>query len=923
MSSTPSTELEHLLRHAAWVRALARGLVADEATADDLVQETWVAALRRPPRSSEAAAGWLARVARNAAAALHRGEAHRRARQARAARSEAQPSVEDSLERAALQRRLVEAVWELREIHRTPVLLYYFDGLPPRAIARRLQITPEAVRQRLHRGLEQLRLRLERDYGPEQARARLAALALSGGLLVSTGLKIAAAAVVAAALGLWWLRAGAESEAGGVAAVAPAPAAHGKERPAEEAALPGAEAARAPAVAVAAPAPGGGAVAAPARSRLKVHVQEENTGLPLAGIAFHATWSLAGTDEWQFAEGATDGGGDWVLEMSGAALVPYLSAMPGPDVPVLDWYEEAPRPMPAGETLEINLTVPQPGAAEGVVLDLEGRPVAGAEVLAWHRPYRGQVRWVVAPHRSALSDGAGRFVLEGLRGQFHLAARAAGALPASCVTGKLGSLARATGIELRVCPARSLRGRVVDSAGRPIAGVELRAVSAYRVFSKLQIGDGFEVADGGGVELQAASGADGGFALDLPAGERTLYARWHGHPDQQVLVADAQDWVEIVFDDGLEVRGVVLDAAGRPIAGATWHCKTRSDSYGHSGITDETGGFQFLAREPDSDAVLIAHAAGFAAQVLRPLRLAPGMDPVEVRLEPARVLAGRVLDAGGAPVAGARLRLAGAVRVPPPGESDPQTGVRLEEIIGAGQGTTDPAGRFRFDRLNPGRYRIRVLVPGTPGAAAVLDAEAGSEDLVLVLGDGLDSMTSLRGRVLDAVTGAPLPRFDIGVSRLDGPYILGDVATVEDAAGRFEVRGVDASEFAALSARADGYAAWRWERAAEDFPREWDIRLWPARAVEVLVLDSAGKPLPWSGITATTEDGREVAFRVPLGTTPKAVADENGRASLLDVPACRLALRVLGLENELLGEFTLDLRQPLGGVQELRIGTEP
>ena len=42
---------EDLLAHSQWARALARTLVRDAATAEDLVQETWVAALKRPPRA--------------------------------------------------------------------------------------------------------------------------------------------------------------------------------------------------------------------------------------------------------------------------------------------------------------------------------------------------------------------------------------------------------------------------------------------------------------------------------------------------------------------------------------------------------------------------------------------------------------------------------------------------------------------------------------------------------------------------------------------------------------------------------------------------------------------------------------------------------------------------------------------------------
>ena len=46
----PAPSLESLLQQADWLAALARRLVADPSTADDLVQDSWVAALRDPPR---------------------------------------------------------------------------------------------------------------------------------------------------------------------------------------------------------------------------------------------------------------------------------------------------------------------------------------------------------------------------------------------------------------------------------------------------------------------------------------------------------------------------------------------------------------------------------------------------------------------------------------------------------------------------------------------------------------------------------------------------------------------------------------------------------------------------------------------------------------------------------------------------------
>src|SRR4029079_16534793 len=49
MATDTQGDIERLLAHADWLRALATYLVRSPAEADDLVQETFVAALRSPP----------------------------------------------------------------------------------------------------------------------------------------------------------------------------------------------------------------------------------------------------------------------------------------------------------------------------------------------------------------------------------------------------------------------------------------------------------------------------------------------------------------------------------------------------------------------------------------------------------------------------------------------------------------------------------------------------------------------------------------------------------------------------------------------------------------------------------------------------------------------------------------------------------
>ena len=165
-----SIDPEALLAHTGWMRSLARGLVADEATAEDLVQEACAAALARPPRDPAALGGWLARVVRNLAARGHRETARRDRRERRVARPEAADAgLDEVVERAELLGEVMRAVLALDEPFRSTVLLRYHEGLAPEQVARRLGIPLATVGTRLHRALAELRARLDRERGGRRA----------------------------------------------------------------------------------------------------------------------------------------------------------------------------------------------------------------------------------------------------------------------------------------------------------------------------------------------------------------------------------------------------------------------------------------------------------------------------------------------------------------------------------------------------------------------------------------------------------------------------------------------------------------------------------------------------------------------------------------------------------------------------------
>ena len=106
---------ELLLEHRRFVQALARSLLRDPHAAEDVAQETMLAALRKPPPRNGNLRAWLGRVARNLALTRRRGERRRAARERSAKGAEPLPSPEEGVARLELQRKVVDAVLALDE----------------------------------------------------------------------------------------------------------------------------------------------------------------------------------------------------------------------------------------------------------------------------------------------------------------------------------------------------------------------------------------------------------------------------------------------------------------------------------------------------------------------------------------------------------------------------------------------------------------------------------------------------------------------------------------------------------------------------------------------------------------------------------------------------------------------------------------
>jgi RNA polymerase sigma-70 factor, ECF subfamily len=152
---------------------VARGVLYDDAEAEDVVQETWLKAFRSIGRFERRStfATWISRIALYEAWS----RARRRTRRAVTVRDLEPPPASDDPEAITFGREVREhlglCVDELPERYRLVYVLREIDGSSTEETATSLGISAPAVKVRLHRARAMLRRRLGRDAGETEARA--------------------------------------------------------------------------------------------------------------------------------------------------------------------------------------------------------------------------------------------------------------------------------------------------------------------------------------------------------------------------------------------------------------------------------------------------------------------------------------------------------------------------------------------------------------------------------------------------------------------------------------------------------------------------------------------------------------------------------------------------------------------------------
>lgn len=142
------------------LRAFIRRRVRDDATADDLTQESLLKIFRSREalRDGQRIEAWLYRIARTTLIDHYRRQ---RPRVELPANLAAEPEESADEVTAAMTRTLRIFLEDLPEAYREPVRLAEFEGLPLAKIALRMELSLTAVKSRVRRGRAMLKKKLQ------------------------------------------------------------------------------------------------------------------------------------------------------------------------------------------------------------------------------------------------------------------------------------------------------------------------------------------------------------------------------------------------------------------------------------------------------------------------------------------------------------------------------------------------------------------------------------------------------------------------------------------------------------------------------------------------------------------------------------------------------------------------------------------
>ena len=557
---------------------------------------------------------------------------------------------------------------------------------------------------------------------------------------------------------------------------------------------------------------------------------EEEAGLPVGP-------SLAWSER-------TDLDGRFVLEGLPRGKA-EISIVADGNVPLESEPVSLPGPDPAAE---LTFVLERGALLEGWVATSDGQAVRGAKVVV------GSV--------AALTDDEGFYAL-------------AGAAPGSVeielvhphyarVRKRQDLVAGANRLDFELPAGQEVSGRVVDERGTPVVGarVHLRSASRFerREYRARSLDDG---------DFRLAPVADGSYVLGAAGG---------GYPhatssDAVVVAGEPVADLEVVLARGADLVGRVVGLEREEL----WSLEVEAK---------DAGGESRAAELDLTGHYALRNLALGSWQVTGRLRGGERQAQERVELRHSGEVVRQDLEFG------ERLRLGGLVLFAEQPFAGARVSLRAEDWSVERAVTTDHEGRFRFEDLKPGTYRIGVSHLERPVVHNSLVSLTTDHEILIDL-----KAVTVAGVVVDAATEEPLPGAVVALEPPPGPETAEFViASGTDERGAFLLPLVPPGRYR-LRGRAEGYV-----------PVEHDLEV------------PAEQGLAGLEVALAPTAGLEVAVRLATGEVPQIVhylaTGSEGGAVLAGslVPDARGAVRLPTFGS---ATWSLFLDAPGGGAVEL------
>lgn len=444
----------------------------------------------------------------------------------------------------------------------------------------------------------------------------------------------------------------------------------------------------------------------------------------------------------------------------------------------------------------------------GRVTDDAGKPVAGARVRAYGGlPFEDEN---VTLYAETTTGADGTFAIPNSPGRGRVTARGKGYSPAT----QTSFQERVTRVTLTLGIGGTVHGTVLDSDGKPVEGAIV--VSGA---------------------LAAKTDASGQYRIaGVPAGFQAVEAFWKDFAARKdSLRVKKGETVEVPLRLGRSalVTGTVLDEkTRRPISGVRVSASTggfslRGAEPGRRARTDAKGKFRLTGLRSRAYAIRAAKTDYLPVTMPGVVAGVSAPGTISIALQKSASITGRVTDDAGAPVVGARVRIAR------------DTGIRAimrggpAAFLGRPGATTGPDGTFAMRGLAPQKNLTLEAVKSSYVTAkrhgVTLGAGQIVKDVALVLKRGLEA----RGRVTDTA-GNPIAGAEIRLAQSErggGGFMvrIGGMNrekpdATSGADGSFRVAGLEAGEYA-LAVTREGYAPKRVPSAnvLDPGPNEWPV----------------------------------------------------------------------------------------------------